>query len=160
MVMTESSVLAGIRSAFVDVHLALLTTITRQTVADELIDAVFTAAAVIARIRLAFVHVAEASRVVVPFGTLATEPVDQIDANAAVSARIRGAFVDVDLAVATRVARDAFARVTVRELGRLAICLLTRRYSCVSKTMTRRRTEKTHTKMSNNEIKKDSLRKH
>lgn len=76
MVVAYPSVLARIGGAFVDVDFALFPAVSRQAVADELVDAVLTAPSMFARVGLAFVDVAQATRVEVTSRTFASETVD------------------------------------------------------------------------------------
>lgn len=59
-------------------HLHSTHQLTRYTMADELINAIFTATPVLARIRLALIYIAKTPRIVVTTWTLATEAVDQV----------------------------------------------------------------------------------
>jgi len=111
MVVARPAVLAGIRAALVDVRLASLAAITRQTVADELIHSVLASATVQARRTRALVHVAQAPGVVVTARALASVAVHQIDATSAVCARITRAFVYIGLAMLPGEAWLALARV-------------------------------------------------
>ena len=77
-VLAQSSVLARIRLALVDVELAALAAVSGGAVADELADAVLAGSSVEAGIALALVDVAEAARVKVAARAVALESVDQI----------------------------------------------------------------------------------
>lgn len=99
MVVARAAVLAGVRTALVDVGLASLAAVSRQAVADELVHAVLASAAVHTGIARALVHVAQTPGVVVAARAFAPIAVYHVDATAAVRARIAGALVNVGLAV-------------------------------------------------------------
>jgi len=111
MVIACPAVLAGIRAALIDVRLASLAAVTRQTVADELIHSVFASAAVQARRTRALVHVAQAPGIVVATRALASVAVHQVDATSAVCTRITRTLVYIGLTMLTGEAWLALARV-------------------------------------------------
>lgn len=78
--------MAGVRSTFVDLNFASLSTITGFAMADELIDSVFTST-MDTRICRAFIDIAQTPRIVIASKTLTLEAVNEIDADSIVCAR-------------------------------------------------------------------------
>lgn len=113
-VRAHAAVLARVRAALIDVHLATLARVARPAVANELVEAVLAAQRVQRTgIAGALVDVGQAAGPVVAARAFAPPTGDQVHAASAVRARAAGAFVHVHLAVQPGEPGETIARVPV-----------------------------------------------
>ena len=95
-------------SARVNLLLTSSAIVSRQTVADEFVDIIFTRGSIQTRVRIAFVHVGQTTSVKIAFRTSAFEAVGQVVTLASVGTRLAGAFIDVDFTMASGKAGSTF----------------------------------------------------
>lgn len=83
-----------------------LTTIARETTADELVHTILACSSVLAGITSTLVHVTEAACIVVTARTLALEAVHEVHANTTICTWIASTFIDVGFTVLASEPRD------------------------------------------------------
>jgi hypothetical protein len=83
-----------------------LTTIARETTADELVHTILTCSSILAGITGALVHITEAACIVVTTRTLALEAIHEVHANTTICTWIASTFIDVGFTVLASEPRD------------------------------------------------------